>query len=283
MKITFSLTFRDSNDIIIETAYLCKIMKKEAIAVPRTAREKSKTGIYAILIKGSDSERKIFFDDEDYNEFIMRLDEYMDTAIMAFALCEKTICLIAKEDENGIGRDIKSITTSYARYYGGKYGSKGGIFEHRFRSVPIETPEELAKELACVHRFCDYTESDGYTGRYIDDELLITDEAMELLGDRNLYDEAMKAENPITYFYSQIFVARRTYNSNPRAGESKQQKRTEIKNAKKQTVEKKPKTTSVQPRTVKSEKEPEPELPKIKEEPKQEIKKKKKNMPSWLL
>lgn len=238
--------------------------------MPRKAREKSKTGIYAVLIKGSDTLRKLFYDDDDYNEFIARLDENLDTSVLAFSICENRICMVVTESEKGIGMDIKPVTTGYARYYGKRYGLSGGIFERRFRSMPIETPEALAEQLACVHRLCNISEKEGYTGRYIDDELFIPEEAMKILGSRDIYDEAMKAENPITPFFaesSQITVV----------------------GAKKES----PKRTKKPEIKAKPEKEP---IPKVKAEPekipmaepKSEMKSaskpnKKKKMPSWLL
>ncbi|MDO5396624.1 MAG: hypothetical protein Q4G33_01725 [bacterium] len=234
--------------------------------MPRKAREKSKTGIYAVLIKGNDASRKLFYDDEDYSEFIARLDENLDTAVMAFALCESCICMIAAESERGIGLDIQPVTIGYARYYGNRYGMSGGIFERRFRSMPIETPEALAAQLACVHRFCDTAGNGGYTGRYMDDDLFIPDEAMKLLGSRDIYDEAMKAENPVTAFFAGSF----------RTASGSAEKKTAA-----NKIKEEPKKAAAPEPEVKAEPEKAPEAePELKPEPKP---KKKKKMPSWLL
>lgn len=245
--------------------------------MPRKAREKSKTGIYAVLIKGADASRRLFCDDDDYNEFISRLDDKLDTSAMAFAVCENSVCMIVKESEKGIGWDIKPVTTGYARYYGKRYGIDGGIFERRFKSEPIETPEQLAAQLACVHRLCDVTESDGYTGRYIDDELFITDEAMEILGSRDAYDEAMRSENPVTMFFAQALTDGTT--AQPLGNEPKVKIKSEPKNEEKPNPERE-KNNAESPEP-KSEDKPKPKSEdKSEEKPKP---KRKNNMPSWLL
>jgi hypothetical protein len=174
------------------------------MAMPRKAREKSATGIYAVLITGSDKGRRLFYDDEDYNEFISRIDDYLDISAMAFALVENAICLIVKESEKGIGWDIKPITTGYARYFGARYECSGGLFAGRFKSKPIEDGEDMAAQLACVHRLCETIGAEGYTGRYDGDELFLADEAVELMGGKRLYDEEMHHEAGLTTFFASV-------------------------------------------------------------------------------
>jgi hypothetical protein len=174
------------------------------MAMPRKAREKSATGIYAVLITGSDKGRRLFYDDEDYNEFISRIDDYLDISAMAFALVENAICLIVKESEKGIGWDIKPITTGYARYFGARYECSGGLFAGRFKSKPIEDGEDMAAQLACIHRLCETIGAEGYTGRYDGDELFLADEAVELMGGKRLYDEEMHHEAGLTTFFASV-------------------------------------------------------------------------------
>lgn len=228
--------------------------------MPRKAREKSKTGIYAVLIKGNDMSRKLFYDDDDYSEFITRLDNCLGESVMAFALCENQACMVVMESEKGIGLDIKPVTTGYARYYGKRYGQSGGIFERRFRSEPIETPKALAQQLACVHRLCGAAGNEGYTGRCTDDELFIPEKALSFLGSLDVYNEAMKAEDPITPFFAGKSLR----------GSGGTAKRVKANKAEPEKIpEIKPEKASA----------PEPEkMPAAVSKPK-----KKKKMPSWLL
>lgn len=237
--------------------------------MPRKAREKSSTGIYAILLEG---ERELFRDDEDYNEFIERIDDYLDVFAIAFALTEKAICLIVKESERGIGMDIKPITTSYARYYGSRYESEGGIFKQRFKSSPIETADDMAWNLACIHKLCETLEVEGYTGRYDGDELFIPESAMALMGERAKYDELMSEEKVLTEFFAVLSPDK------PDKPKKAPVKRTTAKPAAKKTAKKPVKKVEEKP-VVK-----EIAVKEVKAAPVEEVKPvKKKKMPTWLL
>lgn len=239
--------------------------------MPRKAREKSSTGIYAVLIEGVD---KIFLDDEDYGEFIERIDDYLDLNAIAFALIHNAACLIVKESDGGIGLDIKPLTTSYARYYGSRYDSNGGVFKQRFKSLPIESAEDMAKNLACIHKLCDTLGEEGYTGRYDGDELFIPEAAVTLMGGLELYNELMDGDNALAELFVQL------------SGEKPERKKPERKAAAKKStsVRAKKKTVKENAAPVKKEtaviEKPEPAAEEVKAP---DAPKKKKKMPTWLL
>lgn len=234
--------------------------------MPRKAREKSSTGIYAVLLE---SEHKIFLDDEDYNEFIERIDDYLDMGAIAFALTEKAICLIVKESEKGIGMDIKPVTTSYARYYGARYDLDGGLFKQRFKSMPIETAEDMAQNLACIHKLCDTLSVEGYTGRYEGDELFIPEAAMALMSNAAHYDELMGEDKVLAPLFAVL------------SGE-KAVKPVRKAAAKKSSAAKKKPAKKVAPVKKGVGQGLAPAVEKVEEKP-VEAPKKKKKMPTWLL
>ena len=240
--------------------------------MPRKAREKSSTGIYAILLE---SEYKIFRDDDDYNEFIGRIDEYLNMNAIAFALIESAVCLIVKETEQGIGKDIKPLTTSYARYYGAKYELDGGLFKQRFRSEPIESADDMAWNLACVHKLCETLGTEGYTGKYDGDEIIIGETAMALMGNSDKYDELMAEEKVLTSFFAVLSSDKPQ--QPPKTSVKKSTVKTE---AKKKTV-KKEKAEPV--KTVKKEEEVKIDKKITNAEPEQPKVNKNKKMPTWLL
>lgn len=145
----------------------------------RKAREKSISGYYSVLIGGYG---RLFVDDEDYENFIEKIDKYIGEEAKAFAIIENAACLVVKESKKGIGADIKPLTTSYTRYFQKRYNSDEKLFERRFASEPIETAGEMAHALAMVHRMCSLTGKDGFTGRYSADELYIPDDAVTFMG-----------------------------------------------------------------------------------------------------
>lgn len=226
--------------------------------MPRTAREKSSVGMYAVLLMSADKERSLFIDDSDYEEFIDRIDNCLGDNAIAFSLVCGAACMIVKESGAGISMDIKSLTTGYARYYSTKYNKNGGVFERRFRSTPIETPEDMASQLACVHELCSIINDEGYTGRYDGDELSVNETALTLMGGTELYDKAMENQTELTAFFS---IADRKHKS--------------VKNKKNISGAVKPDKKPVEEKQDKKPAEENQEIVKPK--------KKKKDMPTWLL
>ena len=241
----------------------------------RKAREKSSTGIYAVLLTAADADRKLFYDDDDYNEFITRIYDMPDEPVLAFALCERAVCLVCRENERGIGWTIKPLTTSYAHYYGECYDNNGGLFERRFKSEPLETAEALAKALACVHRLCEGIGAEGFTGLYVDDELALPQLALDAMGGRDAYDAAMREDFALTTFFM------------PVTGEKPAKKAAEKKRAPKaadKAEKKKPEPKPVEkPEKKKSEPKAAEKKPALGPEKAPAPAKKKKSMPSWLL
>lgn len=239
--------------------------------MPRKAREKSSTGIYSVMLE---SEYKIFRDDEDFGEFIGRTDEYLGENVIAFALIENAACLIVKESEKGIGMDIKPLTTSYARYYGTRYGLDGGLFKQRFKSEPIENGDDMSWNLATIHKLCETLGKEGYTGKYDGDDLVISQTAMSLMGGRTKYDELMSEEKVLTAFFAVLSADKAKFTGS-----------TSVRKAvKKSAVRKKTdkEDVKVKVQDVKSEKDEEKILP-IAEEKAASTPKIKKKMPTWLL
>lgn len=125
----------------------------------RKAREKSATGMYNIIIKGSVS---LFNTDADYDFFIEIMQDYIDE-IYAFAITPSLICIAMKETDKGIGMDLKPLMTKYARYYNKNNNLEGKLFADRFRSEPIENDKELKNSVALIEDILSLTDSDGYT------------------------------------------------------------------------------------------------------------------------
>ncbi len=99
----------------------------------RTAREKSATGMYSVVLKAY---REIFAQKEDREEFLRRLEGVCDVLKSSFE--GDTAFLEIKESADGISSDMKRTVTSFARYYNKKYGLSGRLFDGRFKSKPID-------------------------------------------------------------------------------------------------------------------------------------------------
>lgn len=104
----------------------------------------------------------IFRSDEDYEDFIERLND-SDAEMLGFGLVRDYAFLCIKESAAGISADIRSIIISYARYYNKKYGSTGRLFDGRFKSEPINSDAEAENCVRLVQDAVNITGKDGYT------------------------------------------------------------------------------------------------------------------------
>lgn len=106
----------------------------------REARKLSKSGNYYVVLKGSE----LFTAAEDKKQFTEILERNFATGIVhGYELTKDEIRLVVKEGEKGISMTMKSVATSYARYYNRAHDREGKLFEGRFRSEPLETKEEI--------------------------------------------------------------------------------------------------------------------------------------------
>lgn len=125
----------------------------------RTARKKSDTGMYSVILKGKTD---IFRNDDDYEDFIERMNN-SDADILGFGLIRDHVFICIKESGAGISADIRSIIISYARYYNKKYGLSGKLFDGRFKSEPLNSVKEAENCVRLVQDVVNITGEDGYT------------------------------------------------------------------------------------------------------------------------
>lgn len=105
----------------------------------RTARVKSNTGKYAILLKGIDED--VFKAAEKKDAFRGVAEEYLGNALLGIRFFSDRTVMIVKESENGISRDMKPVLIKFARAYNRDKNTEGKVFADRFKSVPIENSE----------------------------------------------------------------------------------------------------------------------------------------------
>ncbi len=136
-----------------------KNVYKGGLYMARKAREKSTTGMYNVIIKGS---APLFKSDEDYDFFIEILQDYIDE-LYAFAITPSVVAIAMKETDKGIGMDLKPLMTKYARYYNKNNNLEGKLFADRFKSEPILSDKDLKNSIALIEDLLAITNSDGYT------------------------------------------------------------------------------------------------------------------------
>jgi putative transposase len=122
--------------------------------MPRYARKKSETGIYHIIIRGT-NRQEIFHDDEDCLRFLETLDRYkkkLKFEVYGWCLMGNHIHLLLKEGEEEIAKTMKRIGVSFVWYYNWKYKSTGHLFQDRFKSENVETDEYLMTVIRYIHQ-----------------------------------------------------------------------------------------------------------------------------------
>ncbi len=151
----------------------------------RAGREKSRSGVYHILLRGA---KDLFLNNSDYIEFRARLAEYFEgeVRLLAYLLFPGRVHLIIDEGEAELSKVIKPLLTSYARYYNRTYGETGKLFFDRYKSVPLGDKEAISDTVqflnAVGRRFAGKGTSS--LAEYLSGEVLCdTGRLKELVGD----------------------------------------------------------------------------------------------------
>ncbi len=132
----------------------------------RKGRIKSSTGIYHAVLRG---QKNLFFDSNDYLEFIGVLKRYFqntDSQLYAYSL-EKNKVHLVFYTPGDISDVMKPLCTSYARYVNRTHNKNGKLFYDRYMSEPIEDTDILEKAICFVneHKKALHTSKDEYMNK----------------------------------------------------------------------------------------------------------------------
>ena len=129
--------------------------------MPRTAREKSQTGIYHVMLRGIDK-RDLFLNKLDYQKFIdymQKAKENIEFKVYAYCLMTNHIHILIKtqtqtqtQTQTEIGDIVRRITVGYAQYHNIQNGRTGHLFQNRFRSEAIENDVYFLAVLRYIHQ-----------------------------------------------------------------------------------------------------------------------------------
>lgn len=125
----------------------------------RKGRVQSKTGIYHVLLRGVN---QLFRDDKDYAEFTQTLKRYSESGeikLFAYTLLKNRVHLVIDSGED-VGKALKPICTSYARYFNRTHSGSGKLFYDRFKSEPIDSNEDLKGVVSFVNSISQKNGSD---------------------------------------------------------------------------------------------------------------------------
>ena len=108
--------------------------------MPRTAREKSLTNIFHVMLRGI-NRQNIFEDDEDRNRFMTILGQCKEISgfkLHAFVLMSNHIHLLIEPAGEALDMIFRRVGTRYAVWFNRKYQRSGHLFQDRFRSECVQ-------------------------------------------------------------------------------------------------------------------------------------------------
>lgn len=120
----------------------------------RKAREKSRTGIYHVMLRGVNGQI-IFEDDEDYRKFLQTIKDYKEQCgyeVYAFCLMSNHIHILLKEGIEDLGMFFRRIGASYVYWYNWKYNRTGHLFQDRYKSEVVEDDKYFLTVLRYIHQ-----------------------------------------------------------------------------------------------------------------------------------
>lgn len=122
--------------------------------MPREKRLKSKSGIYHVMCRALN--KQMLFDEEnDFVEYLNLLSKSkikFNIKIFAYCLMTNHVHILLKDHNDALKDFMKSINTSYAKYYNKKYERVGYVFNDRFHSEPVENVKYFLTCLRYIHQ-----------------------------------------------------------------------------------------------------------------------------------
>ena len=119
----------------------------------RTARIKSETGIYHVMLRGN-NKQIVFFNSGDYCKFLKILRECKvkdGFELYAYCLMPNHIHLLLKTADAPLGDVMRRIATKFAIWYNIKHDRIGHLFQDRFKSEPVNDESYFCTVMRYIH------------------------------------------------------------------------------------------------------------------------------------
>lgn len=122
--------------------------------MPRVAREKSKSGIYHIMMRGI-NRQIIFHDEDDCLKFIRTIQDYKEKSgyeVYAYCLMGNHVHILLKVIKEPLEQVMRRICGRYVYWYNLKYNRIGSLFQGRFKSEPVEDDTYFLTVIRYIHQ-----------------------------------------------------------------------------------------------------------------------------------
>jgi len=121
--------------------------------MPRSARRKSETRIYHVMLRGI-NQQPLFACDADNMKFLSILENYKAVSefeLYGYCLMKNHVHLLIKTVNEDLAQIFKRIEVKYAAWYNWKYDRMGHLFHDRYRSEPVEDERYFLTVLRYIH------------------------------------------------------------------------------------------------------------------------------------
>ena len=113
--------------------------------MPRKPREKSRFGIYHVILRGV-NKQIIFEENEDYLQFIRILKKYKEVCefkLYAYCLMDNHVHLLIEQTTTELETIMKRIEVKFVKWYNRKYERIGYLFQHLNRTLRNQYLQKL--------------------------------------------------------------------------------------------------------------------------------------------
>ncbi len=121
--------------------------------MPRCARAVSLTGYYHVFDRGN-SKQIIFEDDSDRYRFLSDISDRFachEVAVLAWCLMDNHFHLMVDDPYDNLSKAMQCALTAYAKYFNGKTGRTGHLFDNRYSRVAVESDTQAVQLLDYIH------------------------------------------------------------------------------------------------------------------------------------
>lgn len=121
--------------------------------MPRCARAVSLTGYYHVFDRGN-SKQIIFEDDSDRYRFLSDISDRFarhKVAVLAWCLMDNHFHLMVDDPYDNLSKAMQCALTAYAKYFNGKTGRTGHLFDNRYSRVAVESDTQAVQLLDYIH------------------------------------------------------------------------------------------------------------------------------------
>ena len=121
--------------------------------MPRTARQRSSTDLYHVIARGINRE-PVFKQKREKNNFIRLLLKHLkdrDIEIYAYVIMSTHFHILIRVDLKLLSSYLAIVLAEFAEYYNFKHNRNGHVFQDRFKSECVETPQYFWNCVRYIH------------------------------------------------------------------------------------------------------------------------------------